>query len=132
MKRSIYYCYAPIKPYSPLIFHLFFSHFKLFSQFFKKKKKKSLLLPISSHLLLHFFQLFSSVFASLSLNYFMLYHSSSFILLSFLYFDSFSPYFILFKFDIISPIQSVFFPHGNVSTLFLSLSSLLVDFYSSL
>ena len=39
---------------------------------------------------------------------------------SFLYFDYFSPNFILYKFDIIFLIQSIFFPHKIVSTLSLS------------
>ena len=109
------------------IIHLFFIFSFLFLNFSssnsqKKKKKKLFFLLVSSHLLLHFFQLFSSLFASLSLHYFMLYRYTSFILLSFLYFDSSSPYFIMYKFDIISSIQTIFFPHKNVSTLSLSLS----------
>ena len=107
------------------IIHLFFIFSFLVLNFSSpnSQQKKTLLLPISSHLLLHFFQLFSSILASLSPHYFMLYHYTSFILLSFLYLYSSSPYFILFKFNIISPIQSIFFPHKNVSTLSLSLLS---------
>ena len=111
--------------------HLFYIVSFLFLKFSypyspKKKKKNSLLLPISSHMLLHFFQLSPSLFSSLSLHYFLLYRYTFFILLSFLYydssyfflyFDSSSLYFILYNFDII------FFPPKNYKySLSLSLS----------
>ena len=114
------------------IIHLFFTTYFLFLNFYSPySKKKNLLLPVSPHLLLHFLQHFPSLFASLSPHYSQLFRYTSFIIFSFLYFDSSSPYFILYKFDIISSIQSVFFPKKIVSTLSLSLS-LLVDFCSFL
>ena len=68
LKRSIYYCYAPIKTYSPLIFHLFFSHFKLFSQFFKKKKKKKVFFSLSVHTYYYISSNFSPPFLPLYLS----------------------------------------------------------------
>ena len=110
------------------IFHIFSTSSFLFKIFLhpilKKKKKKPLLLPISPHLLLQFLQPFPSLFASLShpLLFTLALH---FIIFSFLYFDSFSFHFILYKFDIISLIQSIFcFPHKNYEySLSLSLLS---------
>ena len=60
------------------------------------------------------------MFASLSSHYFLLFRCTSLILFSFLYFDSSSTHFILYKFDIISPIQSIFSHTEIVSTLSLS------------
>ena len=89
----------------------------------KKKylKKKTLTLPISPHLLLYFFQSFPSLFASLSSHYSLLYGYS--IIFSLLNFDFSSPYFIFYKFNIISHIQSIFFQQ---KTLVFSLSRFLV------
>ena len=58
---------------------------------------------------------------SLSSHYSLLYCHTSFIIFSFLYFDYSSLHFILYKFDIISSIQSIFSPQITTSTLSLSL-----------
>ena len=87
------------------IIHLF-SLFKfLFFLFFFLNSSS----PISPHLLLHFLLHFPSLFTFLSPHYSLLYRYTSFILLFFLYFDSSYFYFILYKFDIISLIQFIFF-----------------------
>ena len=89
------------------IIHLFSTSFLFlnFSSPYSKKTKKTLLLPISPFLLLHFLNLsppslplYLSLLSTLPLH---------FIIFFFLYFDSSSPHFILYKFDIISPIQSI-------------------------
>ena len=97
-----------------------------------KKKKKNLFssLVYCLHLLFYFLQHFPFIFAFFFHYYSLLYHYTSSFIFSFLYFDNSSPHFILFKFDIISFIQSIFFPHKNCEySLSLSLSlSLLVNF----
>ena len=100
---------------STYFLHLLYS---LLFSLFKKKKKKILTLPVSPYLLLHFFQPFPSLFTSISPYYSLLYHYS--IIFSFLYFDSSSPYFILYKFDITSHIQSIFFQQKKLWVLSLS------------
>ena len=90
---------------------LFFSLFLIFFFFFKK-----LLVSLLVHTYyynLHFFQLFPSLFASLSPHYSLLYRNTSLVIFSYLYFDFSSLHFILYKFDIVSPIQSIIFPHKN-------------------
>ena len=54
--------------------------------------------------------------------YSLLYYYTSFIIFSFFYFDSSSLHSILYKFNIIYSIQSIFSPQKTVSTLSLSLS----------
>ena len=53
LKSNIYYCYTLVEPHQQpchlFIFYIFFSLFKLFIPYFQKKKKKTILLPISSH-----------------------------------------------------------------------------------
>ena len=66
---------------------------------------------------------------SLSSHYSLLYCHTSFIIFSFLYFDYSSLHFILYKFDIISSIQSIFSPQITISTLSLSLSLSCVSFF---
>ena len=103
------------------IIHLFSTLFSLSKLLFSLfKKKKTILLPISPHLLLHFLQSFPSLlpfcfpttlyFTSLSSHY-----SHFIVTLS-------SSYFILYKFNIISPIQFIFPPQKILSSLSLSLS----------
>ena len=110
---------------------LFLLLFSLFLKIIKKKKtikkKNTLLLPISPNLVLHFLQPFLSLFAFLSFHYFLFYCYTSFIIFSFLYFDSSSSHFILYKFDMISSIQFMFFPtkKKKMWVLFLSLSGFL-------
>ena len=66
-------------------------------------------------------------------HYSLFYHYTSFILFSFLYVNYSSYHFILYKFDIISSIQYIFFPHKKLWVLSLSLSlSLSVSFSLSL
>ena len=92
---------------------------------FKKKKKKIFSLLVYK---LHF-QLLSSPFVVFSL----LYRYISFIISSLFYFDFSSPHLILYKFDIISPIQFIFFSHTkNVSTLSLSLWIFVLSYSSNL
>ena len=100
-------------PYYPLIFNIFFFLFNFSSPncLKNKTKSKTFLLRVSPQLLLYFFQLFLSHFASLSSYYYLLYHYTSFIIFSVLYFDFSSLHLILYKFDIISPIQFIFFSH---------------------
>ena len=97
----------------------------------------SLILLIIPYLWLYSPQSFHSPFTYFSLHYFSFYQYSSFNLhLSF--FDSSSSHFIFYKFTILSPIWSTYFPHKNCDcslSLSLSLSFfsfLLVDFYSFL
>ena len=94
LKYRIYCCYIFIEPhqwsYYSLIFYLFFSLFKLLFSILKKKKKKPLLLTISSQLQLYFLQL---SLPSLPL-YLLITLDFSVTLLSsffFLYFDPYSP-----------------------------------------
>ena len=90
------------QPHHPLIFY-FFPLFKLIFSLLKKKKKKTLFYS----LLVHSCCYTSSTFLlplCLSLLSILPLH---FIIFSFLYFDSSSPHFILYKFDIISLIQSI-------------------------
>ena len=54
-----------------------------------------------------------SLFVFLSFHYSLLCCYTFFIILSFLYFDTSSLHFILYKFDIIFPIQFIFFLHKN-------------------
>ena len=72
------------------------------------------------------FYLFTSPLLStwlfLSPHYSLLYCHTSFIIFSFFYFDSSSLHSILYKFNIIYSIQSIFSPQKTVSTLSLSLS----------
>ena len=116
LKYRIYCCYTFIEPhqwsYYSLIFYLFFSLFKLLFSILKKKKK-TLLLTISSQLQLYFLQL---SLPSLPL-YLLITLDFSVTLLSsffFLYFDPSSSniFFFCSKFDIISPIQSIFSPQN--------------------
>ena len=91
------------QPHHPLIFY-FFPLFKLIFSLLKKKKKKKTLFY---SLLVHSCCYTSSTFLlplCLSLLSILPLH---FIIFSFLYFDSSSPHFILYKFDIISLIQSI-------------------------
>ena len=93
----------------------------------------SLILLIIPYLWLYSPQSFHSPFTYFSLHYFSFYQYSSFNLhLSF--FDSSSSHFIFYKFTILSPIWSTYFPHKNCDcSLSLSFFSfLLVDFYSFL
>ena len=110
MKYSIYCYYTLVelhlRSHHLLVFYFFFSYF--YSPY--SLKKNTLLLPISPNLVLHFLQPFLSLFAFLSFHYFLFYCYTSFIIFSFLYFDSSSSHFILYKFDMISPIQFMFFP----------------------
>ena len=121
-------------PYHPLIFNIFFLLFNFSSPYYLKNKTtvKTFLLLVSPQLLLHFFQLFLSHFASLSPYYSLLYHYTSFIISSFLYFDFFSLHLILYKFEIISPIQFIFFSHKNVSSLSLSRWIFVLSYCSNL
>ena len=76
--------------------------------------------------LLNFYLFISPLFStwlSLSSHYSLLYCHTSFIIFSVLYFESSSPHFMLYKFDIISSIQSIFSPQKNCKySLSLSLS----------
>ena len=66
--------------------------------------------------LLNFYLFISPLFStwlSLSSHYSLLYCHTSFIIFSILYSDYSSPHFILYKFDIISFIQSIFSPQKN-------------------
>ena len=121
-------------PYHPLIFNIFFLLFNFSSPYYlkNKTKAKTFLLLVCPQLLLHFFQLFLSHFASLSPYYSLLYHYNSFIISSFLYFDFFSLHLILYKFEIISPIQFIFFSHKNVSSLSLSRWIFVLSYCSNL
>ena len=124
-------CYLIIESHHLLIFYLFFSLFKLFFSILSKKKK-NLLLSISSHMLLHFLQHFPSFFAYLSPHYSLLYHYTSFIIFSFLYFGFLLS--ILFCINLISFLLfNLFFSHTKtMSTLSLSLSLSLSLFCSFL
>ena len=90
------------------IIHLFFIFSFLYLKFsspYFQKKKKTHLLPISSHTYYYTFSNLShSFFASLSPHFFTV-----ILLSSFLYFDSFSTHFILYKFDIVFPFNPYFF-----------------------
>ena len=97
-------------------FYIFFYPFKLFFSLFSKK---NLLLPINSHLHLHFFQPFPFLFVSSSSHYSLF---TVTLPSSFFCFDFSSPHFIFYKFDIIFPIQSIFFLQKTLSSLSLSLS----------
>ena len=119
LKHNTYCCYTPIEPHQQphhsLLFYLFFSLFLTFIiHILNNKKIKKFLLPISPHLLLHFLQRFPSFF-SLLISTLQLHFLHIFF--SFLYFGSSSTYFIPYKFDIISLIQSIFSSHKTVSTL---------------
>ena len=136
MKSSIYCCYTPIEPYQcphhPLIFYFIFK--LLFSPFFNIyiKKKKNLFFCLLVHIYYYTsFNLYppSYLFVSplLSILYLCLptsvtYCYTFFIIFSFLYFDYSSSYYILYKFNIISPIQFIFSPQKILSSLSLSLS----------
>ena len=120
------------------IIHLFSTSSFLFLNFYspysiKKNyiKRKTLLLPIGPHLLLQFLQPFPSLFTFLSPHYSLLtvtlpsLFSLSYIL------NILLPHFILYKFNIISLIQSIFFIQKNCK-FSLSLSLSRVDFCSFL
>ena len=105
------------------IFHLFLIFSFLFLNFSslnsppKKKKKKKLLFFLLVHTYCDTSSNFSPLFLPLYLLttlYFTVTLPSSFYLS---YILTPSPYLILYKFDIIFPIQSIFFPHKNVSSL---------------
>ena len=80
------------------------------------------------------FYLFTSPLLStwlfLSPHYSLLYCHTSFIIFSFFYFDSSTLHSILYKFNIIYSIQSIFSPQKTVSTLSLSLPLLWIFFLS--
>ena len=102
-----------------LFFIYFFLYLNFSSPYFPKKKKKTFLLPISS-------RTYWYTSSNLSLSFLPLYlpHYFTVILLSsFLYFDSSSTYFILYKFDIIFPFNPYFFSYKTVSILSLCLST---------
>ena len=122
------FCYSIIVPYHPPILNIFFLFLNFTSPYYlkNKTKAKTFLLLVCPQLLLHFFHVFLSHFASLSPYYSLLYHYTSFIIFSFLYFDFSSLHLILYKFDIISPIQFIFFSHKKCEY------SLSVDFCSFL
>ena len=94
------------------IIHLFFLHL-LYSLLFSllKKKKKKLLPSLLVHICCYTSSNLLPPSLPLSPHYSLLYRYFS--IFSFLYFDSFSPYFILYKFDITSYIQSIFFQQKN-------------------
>ena len=88
----------------------------------------TLILLIIPYLWLYSPQSFHSPFTYFSLHYFSFYQYSSFNLhLSF--FDSSSSHFIFYKFTILSPIWSTYFPHKNCDCS-LSLSLSLIFFLS--
>ena len=125
MKCSIYCYYTPIEPHQQprhsLIFYIFFSLFKLFFHPILKKKKKNLFFSLLIHT---YYYIFSNIFLSF-LSLYLLTNLNFTVTpsSSFLYFDSSSPHFILYKFDIIFIIQSIFFPLQNCeNSLSLSLS----------
>ena len=121
---------------SSYIIHLFFIfsflHLNFSSPYSPKKKKKNLLLPISSHLHLHFFQHFPFLFVSSSSHYSLF---TVTLPSSFFCFDFSSPHFIFYKFDIIFSIQFIFFLQKTVSSLSLSgfllflITLIMVDFF---
>ena len=74
----------------------------------------SLLIHTYYYIFSNLLPFFLSLYLPITLNFTITLYSS------FLYFDSSSPHFILYKFDIIFLIQSIFFPQQNVSTLSLS------------
>ena len=101
------------------IIHLFFLHL-LYSLLFSLLKKKKLLPSLLVHICCYTSSNLLPPSLPLSPHYSLLYRYFS--IFSFLYFDSFSPYFILYKFDITSYIQSIFFQQKNYEyTLSLSL-----------
>ena len=106
------FCYSIIEPHHPLIFLSLILFFKLFFSLLstKKQKQKPLLLPISPHLWLHFLQpfLFLCLFTSPTILYFTVTLPSLFFITWLFFFP-----FYLYKFNIISPIQSIFLPHKN-------------------
>ena len=113
-KHSIYCYYAFVEsrqqPRYLLIFYIFFSLFKLFFSLIIKKKKKDLFFSLLIHTYCYiFFPTFFSSFLSLNLpttfNFMVTLLSSSFI-----YFDSSSLHFILYRFNIVFFIQSIFPP----------------------
>ena len=127
MKRSIYYCYTPIKPHQQLrhslIFCTFFSLFKLFfSPILKKKIFFSPLIHTYCYIFYNIFPSFLSLYLPTTFNFTVTLSSP------FLYFDYFSLHFILYKFDIIFLIQFIFFPPQNYEYFL----SLFVDFCSFL
>ena len=74
----------------------------------------SLLIHTYYYIFSNLLPFFLSLYLPITLNFTITLYSS------FLYFDSSSPHFILYKFDIIFLIRSIFFPQQNVSTLSLS------------
>ena len=122
---------------------LFLNFYSLHSLIYIKKKikkKKNLFFCLLVHIYYYTsFNLYppSYLFVSplLSILYLCLptsvtYCYTFFIIFSFLYFDYSSSYYILYKFNIISPIQFIFSPQKILSSLSLSLSlSFLVDFF---
>ena len=115
LKYRIYCCYSFIEPhqwsYYSLIFYLFFSLFKLLFSILKKKKNLffSLLVHSYSYTSSNFpFPLYlfiSSLLLTFLLHFF--HHFFSYILTLFLLI-----FFFCSKFDIISPIQSIFSPQN--------------------
>ena len=102
-----------------LFFIYFFLYLNFSSPYFPKKKKKTFLLPISS-------RTYWYTSSNLSLSFLPLYLPHYFTVIlpsSFLYFDSFSTYFILYKFDIIFPFNPYFF-HTKLWVLSFSVSLL--------
>ena len=107
-----------------LIFYIFFSISKILFSLFVKNKKLffSLLVYIYYYTSSNNSPSFLPLYLSIIL-YFAITLPLSFF--SFLYFDYYSPHFILYKFDIISLIQCIFFPQKFLNTLFLSLGGFL-------
>ena len=103
------------------LFSTFSFFFLNFSSLYSPKKKKNSSFPYQSTPIVTLLPTFSLLFTILSPHYSILLYYTSLIILSFLYFDSSSFHFILYKFDIISTIQSIFFWHKTVSSLSLYL-----------
>ena len=114
MKRSIYCYYALVKLHHPLIFYNLFSLFKLLSSLLKKNIYIYIYIYIFS-LLVH---IYCYIFSNISPPFLPIYFPTTFnftvtLPSSFCLFYILTlllPHFILYKFDIISSIQSIFFP----------------------
>ena len=122
-----------VNSYVIYLFSIFsFLYLNFSSPLLSKKKKKDLFFSLLIHTYCYiFFPTFFSSFLSLNLpttfNFMVTLLSSSFI-----YFDSSSLHFILYRFDIVFFIQSIFPPPPTPPTKTMSTLSLSVDFCSFL
>ena len=123
--QPFYFFFTSLSPYYFIVIllssflYIFFLYLNFSSPYFPKIKNKTFLLPISS-------RTYWYTSSNLSLSFLPLYLPHYFTVIlpsSFLYFDSFSTYFILYKFDIIFPFNPYFF-HTKLWVLSFSVSLL--------